>query len=184
MAATDRRRGAGAALAVALLAGLAGGPARAGDVDVGIRANLPDLVIGTAERQVIGGYYGRNLQLYEQGRYPGYEFDDDNGNAGGGGKGKGHGKGGKGTPPGLAKKGGIPPGLARKGGLPPGVAMNLARGHPLPPGLGDRPLPGDLMGRLAPLPGGYGYRIVNDRVLLIQSATSMIIDALLVPALR
>ncbi len=39
--------------------------------------------------------------------------------------------GGKGTPPGLAKKGGVPPGLAKKGGLPPG----LAKKGGLPPGL-------------------------------------------------
>ncbi len=38
---------------------------------------------------------------------------------------------GKGTPPGLAKKGGVPPGLAKKGGVPPG----LAKKGGLPPGL-------------------------------------------------
>jgi hypothetical protein len=166
-------------MALALLVALSGTPATAGSVGVTIQTNLPDIVIGAPQRQQIGDYYGRNLQLYEQGRYPGYGLDED-----GGGKDKGHGKGGKSVPPGLAKKGGVPPGLAKKGGLPPGIYQNLVRGSTLPPGLGDRPLPGELMQQLPPLPGGYGYRIVDDRVLLVQSATSLILDALRVPALR
>lgn len=38
--------------------------------------------------------------------------------------------GGKGTPPGLAKKGGLPPGLAKKGGLPPGLAKKFGAHRP------------------------------------------------------
>jgi hypothetical protein len=38
--------------------------------------------------------------------------------------------GGKGTPPGLAKKGGVPPGLAKKGGLPPGLAKKFGAHRP------------------------------------------------------
>jgi hypothetical protein len=175
-----------ALLLIALGAAPAGAvsPPLAGGLRIEIQASIPDIVIGEVERRMIGDYYGRNLQLYEQGRYPGYEFDADQGGGNGHGQGKGKGKGkGGGVPPGLAKKGGVPPGLAKKGGLPPGIAQQLARGHPLPPGLDYRPLPGELMRQLPPVPSGYGYRIVDDRVLLVQAATNVILDALRVPAL-
>jgi hypothetical protein len=180
---------AGGALAplALLLVALGAAPAAAGsqpDADglrIEIQASIPDIVIGEVERRMIDDYYSRNLRLYEQGRYPGYEFDAGQGVGNGHGQGKGKGKGG--GPPGLAKKGGVPPGLAKKGGLPPGIAQQLSRGHPLPPGLDYRPLPGELMRQLPPVPSGYGYRIVDDRVLLVQAATNVILDALRVPAL-
>jgi len=61
--------------------------------------------------------------------------------------------------------------------LPPGIAKNLARGKPLPPGIAKRYLPGDLSARL-PVRDGYERLIVGDDVLLISTATGIIVDIL------
>lgn len=61
--------------------------------------------------------------------------------------------------------------------LPPGIAKNLARGKPLPPGIAKRYLPGDLSARL-PARDGYERLLVGDDVLLISTATGIIVDIL------
>jgi hypothetical protein len=62
--------------------------------------------------------------------------------------------------------------------LPPGIAKNLGRGKPLPPGIAKQSLPGDLLGRLPPVAGGYERIIVDRKVLLIDVATQIIHDIL------
>ena len=78
----------------------------------------------------------------------------------------------------------LPPGLAKKGKLPPGIAKQLARNNRLPPGLEYRPLPPDLIVQLPPLQVGYQYRIVDNRVLLVQAASNLILDVLTVAAIE
>jgi hypothetical protein len=63
-------------------------------------------------------------------------------------------------------------------GLPPGIARNLARGKPLPPGIAKQVLPGDLIGRLPPVHGGYERIIVDGKVLLVEIATQVVRDVL------
>jgi hypothetical protein len=72
--------------------------------------------------------------------------------------------------------------LAKKGSLPPGLAKQLARNGTLPPGLAKRSLPDDLMVQLAPRPAGYEFILIDDRVMLIQAATNLILDVLVVAA--
>jgi Ni/Co efflux regulator RcnB len=79
-------------------------------------------------------------------------------------------------------KSGLPPGLAKKDTLPPGLAMQLERNGTLPPGLAKRDLPDDLRARLPRRPWGQNLVIVDDKVLLIQRATNLILDILLVAA--
>lgn len=73
-----------------------------------------------------------------------------------------------------------PPGLAKKnnGCLPPGQAKKLwVIGQPLPAGVVYYPLPGVLLGQLAPPPAGYQYvRVVND-ILLMAVGTRLIASA-------
>jgi Ni/Co efflux regulator RcnB len=61
-------------------------------------------------------------------------------------------------------------------GLPPGIAKNLARGKPLPPGIAKRYLPQNLLVQL-PRPG-YEWLVVDDDILLVLAATSVIVDVL------
>jgi len=61
-------------------------------------------------------------------------------------------------------------------GLPPGIAKNLARGKPLPPGIAKRYLPQNLQIQL-PRPG-YEWLIVDNDILLVIAATSVIVDVL------
>jgi Ni/Co efflux regulator RcnB len=61
-------------------------------------------------------------------------------------------------------------------GLPPGIAKNLARGKPLPPGIAKRYLPQNLLVQL-PRPG-YEWLVVDDDILLVIAATSVIVDVL------
>ena len=63
-------------------------------------------------------------------------------------------------------------------GLPPGIAKNLARGKPLPPGIAKKQLPADLIQRLPPVRSGYERVVIDGRVLLIEIATQMIVDAI------
>jgi hypothetical protein len=46
-----------------------------------------------------------------------------------------------------------------------------------------RPLPPDLIVQLPPIAPAYRYVIADDRVMLIQAATNVIMDVLQVPAL-
>ena len=61
--------------------------------------------------------------------------------------------------------------------LPPGIAMNLARGKPLPPGIAKKLLPSDLLTRLPSYPG-YEYRIVGNDVVLVDTTTNIVTDVL------
>ncbi|HXF67878.1 MAG TPA: hypothetical protein VNK67_14425 [Burkholderiales bacterium] len=72
---------------------------------------------------------------------------------------------------------GYPPGLAQREALQPGLQQLRGQGR-LPPGLRRRPLPGELEHRLARLPPGYERVLVGGDVLLIQSATGIVLDAL------
>lgn len=76
----------------------------------------------------------------------------------------------------------LPPGLARKDTLPPGLAKQLVQNGTLPPGLAKRSLPGDLIVLLPARPDWQEIVIVDDKVLLIQRATNLILDILLVAA--
>ncbi len=77
---------------------------------------------------------------------------------------------------------GLPPGLAKRGQLPPGLQKQLQRNGTLPPGLQKKvsPFPGELMGRLAPLPAGCGCdRVFLDgKALIIARATMAILDVI------
>ncbi|MBV9833032.1 MAG: hypothetical protein JO055_01410 [Alphaproteobacteria bacterium] len=79
-----------------------------------------------------------------------------------------------------ATQGFCPPGLAKKnnGCMPPGQAKKLwAVGQPLPVGVAYYPLPPALLGRLTPAPAGYGYIQVGGDVLMMGTATRMIVSA-------
>ena len=62
-------------------------------------------------------------------------------------------------------------------GLPPGIAKNLSRGKPLPPGIAKRFMPQGLLGRLPPRPG-YEWEVVDGDILLVETATRVIVDVL------
>lgn len=123
-----------------------------------------DIFIGELEKRLIASYYQRHLYAYRQSpEYHEYK------------KGKGNKK---------HKHKDLPPGLAKKGKLPPGIAKQLARNNQLPPGLEYHPLPHDLVVQLPPLQPGYHYRIADNRVLLIQAASNLILDVMTVAALE
>jgi hypothetical protein len=61
--------------------------------------------------------------------------------------------------------------------LPPGIAMNLARGKPLPPGIAKVFLPNDILKTLPVYPG-YEYLAVGNNVVLVDSTTGLIADVL------
>lgn len=60
--------------------------------------------------------------------------------------------------------------------LPPGIAMNIARGKPLPGGINRRALPADLL-VYVPRDPNVNYYIVGDRVVAVRNGT--IVDVLL-----
>jgi hypothetical protein len=70
--------------------------------------------------------------------------------------------------------GNLPPGLAKKDKLPPG----LAKRDSLPPGLAKRSLPSDLESRLGKLGKNRERSIVGDDIVLIDTATNVILDIL------
>jgi len=78
----------------------------------------------------------------------------------------------------------IPPGIAKKGGwLPPGIAKQLARGNYMPNEVVFYPLPYDLRNQL-PYRSGYDYYITDDKVMLVQIGTNLILDVLTVAAIE
>ena len=78
----------------------------------------------------------------------------------------------------------IPPGIAKKGGwLPPGIAKQLARGNYMPRDVVYYPLPYDLRNQL-PYRSGYDYYITDDKVMLVQIGTNLILDVLTVAAIE
>jgi hypothetical protein len=79
--------------------------------------------------------------------------------------------GGKDCPPGLAKK--------NNGCLPPGIAKKRYEiGRPLGPDVYVREAPYDLVGRLPYLNDGYGYRIVDGDLAVVELATMVVLDAI------
>lgn len=60
--------------------------------------------------------------------------------------------------------------------MPPGHAKQLARNGTLPPGIAKKQMPGDLIGRLPPVPRGYDRVIIGSDVVLIQISTNTIMD--------
>jgi hypothetical protein len=83
---------------------------------------------------------------------------------------------------GKSTHGALPPGLAKKGTLSPGLAGQLQRNGTLPTGVTKHELPDDLLAQLQPRPAEYEFIVVDDRVLLIQTATNLILDMLTVAA--
>ena len=69
---------------------------------------------------------------------------------------------------------GLPPGLAGRP-LPPGLQKHIDRTGRLPPGLEKRRLPGGLRG-LLPRRTGQDFRVVGNDIVLIETATSLILD--------
>jgi hypothetical protein len=69
---------------------------------------------------------------------------------------------------------GLPPGLAGRP-LPPGLQKHIDRTGQLPPGLQKRALPGDLRS-LLPARKGQDYRVVGNDIVLIETATNLILD--------
>jgi hypothetical protein len=61
-------------------------------------------------------------------------------------------------------------------GLPPGIAKNYARGKRLPPGIAKKLSP-QLLARLPQRPG-YEYAQVGADIVLIESATRLVVDIL------
>ncbi len=74
-------------------------------------------------------------------------------------------------------KKGLPPGLAKRSHLPPGLQKHIDRTGRLPPGLEKRTLPGDLRGLLR-YRKGLDYRVVGTDIVLIETATSVILDVM------
>ncbi len=72
----------------------------------------------------------------------------------------------------------MPPGLEKRDQLPPGLQKYFQDHGTLPPGLAKRNLPQDLEQRLSPLNPDYERVIVDNDVLLIETATKVIIDIL------
>jgi Ni/Co efflux regulator RcnB len=145
----------GMALAFAVVLCFASPRAEADDMT---GADIARIVLDQAERRIIGDYYQR--------RYDEWVAEENQGNK----KSKN-------------KKSGLPPGLAKREQLPPGLQKQLERNGRLPPGLEARALPDDLIYQLRPRPIGYEFRQVDNKVLLIQSATNLIVDALTVAAI-
>src|SRR4030095_10763162 len=74
---------------------------------------------------------------------------------------------------------GSPPGLAKRGGnLPPGLQKHLDKNGTLPPGLQKRlqPLPTDLDGRLPRLPDYWERVILERNVILLDRRSNRILD--------
>ena len=136
-------------VAVAGLFLLLGAPLSAGEIT--------DKVITVMEKQVIADYYRKTSD-----REP--AAADDDGESGKAGKGKASkDKGAKG-----------------KGNreLPKGIAMKLERGGTLPPGIEKRGLPTDLQRQLPERTAGQELAVVEDDVVLIETATGVVLDIL------
>lgn len=61
--------------------------------------------------------------------------------------------------------------------LPPGIRKKLARGGEMPPGIAKQALPDGLHRRLPPR-DGQDYQIIGTDVVLIDTATKVIVDVL------
>jgi len=116
-----------------------------------------DIIIGEIEKRILQDYFDR--QVHDWQATPGTGTN----------KGK--------------KNKGLPPGLAKREHLPPGLEKQLVRNGHLPPGLEYRDLPDDLQRRLPALPANYRYVMADNRVMLIQRATNLIMDVIEVAAI-
>jgi hypothetical protein len=121
-----------------------------------------DIFFGELQKRLISSYYERHVHEWEHSP-----------------EGRDYKKGKK-----KNKHKGLPPGLAKKGGLPPGIAKQLVRNGQLPPGLQYHDLPHDLVVQLPPVAYPYRYVIADDRVMLIQAASNLILDVLTVAAIE
>lgn len=74
----------------------------------------------------------------------------------------------------------LPPGLAKRETLPPGLERQLQRNGTLPPGLQRRvqPLPIVLEQQLPPVPSGMSRVVIGVHIILLNDATSKIVDML------
>ena len=61
--------------------------------------------------------------------------------------------------------------------LPPGIAMNVARGKPLPPGIAKRSVPADLVVLLPRREPNVTFYIVGDRVVALRAG--IVIDVMI-----
>jgi len=149
-----------------VLAGFGGVAPAAAQSEPGAQPPGPsvgEVVIDTVARRILHDYYARNANAW-------VVANPDEG-------------GGNNKKKNKQKHKDLPPGIAKKGTLPPGIAKQLVRNGQLPPGLEYRSLPPDLIVQLPPLAPNYRYVIADDRVMLIQAATNVIMDILQVPAL-
>ena len=128
--------------------------------------SVADIVIDTAARRILHDYYARNANAW-------VVANPEDGDGGGTGNKKNK----------KNKHKNLPPGIAKKGTLPPGIAKQLVRNGQIPAGVEYHPLPPDLIVQLPVLQPAYRYVIADDRVMLIQAATNVILDVLQVPAL-
>lgn len=85
-------------------------------------------------------------------------------------------KSGGGTGKGKSKQ--MPPGLAKRDELPPGLEQHIVKHGTLPPGLEKRDLPSDLILKLPAARKGTQRKIVGSDVVLIQTATGIILDVI------
>ncbi len=72
----------------------------------------------------------------------------------------------------------MPPGLAKRDELPPGLEMQIQKNGTLPPGLAKRDLPSDLTLKLPALKKGLERKIVGGDVVLLQTATGVVLDVI------
>lgn len=117
--------------------------------------SIGDIILTEIERRLIASYYQHQYDEWDA------EYS-------------GHGN--------KNKTKGLPPGIAKRGTLPPGLYKQLVRNGSLPPGLAARSLPDDLTMQLPPRPASQRIVIVDDKVLLVQAATNLILDVLTVTA--
>lgn len=78
------------------------------------------------------------------------------------------------------QSGRCPPGLAKKhnGCMPPGQAKKWAIGRPLPRDVVYYNLPQSVMANIGPPPAGYRLVRVDSDILMINTVTGMVIDAI------
>jgi hypothetical protein len=152
-----------------VFAGLGGIAPAAAQSEPGAQPAGPSVgavVIDTVARRILHDYYARNADAWVVAN------PDEGGGNGNGKKNKNK-----------QKHKDIPPGIAKKGTLPPGIYKQLVRNGQIPAGVEYHPLPPDLIVQLPPIAPAYRYVIADDRVMLIQAATNVIMDVLQVPAL-
>ncbi len=124
-------------------------------------AQIAEVLFSEVEKQILERYFGiGTTEVWENTEQSSSTKDK--------GKGKKAKKGKKGG------KKALPPGLAKRKELPPG----LARRKSLPPGLAKRELPEDLQSQLPEPAPGTERIIVEGSVILIEKATSKVLDIL------